>query len=54
VVDREERVNAMDSWVVSIRAGALEQRLWVGKRDSRVVRVEQTLPDGVLTSVLQP
>jgi hypothetical protein len=54
VVDREERVNGMDSWVVSIRAGALEQRLWVSKRDSRVVRVEQTLPDGVLSSVLQP
>ncbi|MDB4892488.1 MAG: hypothetical protein JWL61_4343 [Gemmatimonadetes bacterium] len=54
VVDREERVNGMDSWVVSIRAGALEQRLWVSKRDSRVVRVEQTVPDGVLTSVLQP
>ena len=57
VVDREERMSVggrdEDCWVVAVRAGALEQRLWVTKRDSRVVRVEQTLPDGVLASVLQ-
>jgi hypothetical protein len=54
VVDREERANGIDTWVVAIRAGALEQRLWVSKRDSRVVRIEQTLPDGIFSSVLQP
>jgi hypothetical protein len=54
VVDREESANGIDSWVVAIRAGAIEQRLWVSRRDSRVVRVEQTLQDGVLSSILQP
>jgi hypothetical protein len=58
IVDREERVNlgsrSEDCWVVAIRAGALEQRLWVSKRDSRVVRAEQAVTDGVLASVLQP
>jgi hypothetical protein len=39
---------------VAIRAGAIEQRLWVSKKDSRVVRVEQTLQDGVLSSILRP
>lgn len=57
VVDREERVRVGarddDCWVVAIRAGVLEQRLWVSKRDSRVIRVEQSLPDGTLSATLQ-
>jgi len=57
IVDREERTDVgghgVDCWLVAIRAGALEQRLWVSKRDSRVVRVEQAVTDGVLSSVLQ-
>jgi hypothetical protein len=57
LVDREDRVQiagrSMDCWVVAIRASALEQRLWVSKDGSRVVRVEQTLPQGVLSSVMQ-
>jgi len=53
-VDREESANGIDSWVVAIRAGSIEQRLWVSKRDSRVVRVEQSVAEGLLTSVLQP
>ncbi|MEP6730512.1 MAG: hypothetical protein ABJE10_07735 [bacterium] len=56
-VDREDRATVsgrtVDCWLVSIRAGMIEQRLWVSKSESRVVRVEQALPDGVLSSVLQ-
>ncbi len=57
VVDREERADVgrcgVDCWLVSIRAGAVEQRLWVSKDGSRVMRVEQIVADGVLSSVLQ-
>ncbi|MEO5815311.1 MAG: hypothetical protein ABIT20_08535 [Gemmatimonadaceae bacterium] len=54
VVDREERVDGIDSWVVSVRAGAIEQRLWVSKSGARVLRTEQAVTDGILASVLQP
>lgn len=58
VVDREDRTQwggrSVDCWVVSVRAASLEQRLWVSKSDARVVRVEQSLPDGILAAVLQP
>lgn len=56
VVDREERTQsggrAVDCWVVAIRAGALEQRLWVSKNGSRVVRTEQAVAEGLLWAVL--
>ena len=58
MVDREEHTAAggrdEDCWVVSIRAGAIEQRLWVSKSGSRVERVEQAVAEGILSSVLQP
>jgi hypothetical protein len=58
VVDREDRAplagGVTECWVVSIRAAGMEQRLWVSKSDSRVVRTEQSLSDGVLASVLLP
>ena len=53
VVDREERVQSIDCWVVAIRSGAIEQRLWVSKSGSRVVRTEQRVAEGVLAAVLQ-
>ena len=56
VVDREDRTDVgghgVDCWLVSLRAGALEQRLWVAKDGSRVVRVEQAVAGGVLSSML--
>jgi hypothetical protein len=56
VVDREDRTDVggrgVDCWLVSIRAGALEQRLWVAKDGSRVVRVEQAVAGGILSSML--
>jgi hypothetical protein len=57
IVDREDHTRAagrtVDCWVVALRASGLEQRLWVSKDGSRVVRVEQTLPQGILSSVMQ-
>jgi hypothetical protein len=57
-VDREEPVTlgdrTVDCWVVTLRAGALEERLWVSKEAPRVVRTEQATGAGVLTAVLQP
>jgi hypothetical protein len=58
-VDREERLTLpsgqqIDCWVVTLRAGPLEERLWVSKEGSRVVKTEQTIPGGVLTGVLRP
>jgi hypothetical protein len=56
-VDRDATIDAggrsIDCWVVALRAGAIEERLWVSKDASRVVRMEQALVDGVLVSVLQ-
>jgi hypothetical protein len=58
VVDREERITvsgrSFECWVVALRAGALEQRFWVAKAGSRVVRTEQAVAEGLLTAVLQP
>lgn len=58
LVDRDERMSigprSLDCWVVALRAGTLEQRLWVAKDDSRVVRTEQSVPDGTLTATLLP
>lgn len=58
LVDREERVSigsrSLDCWVVALRAGPLEQLLWVAKDESRVVRIEQSVASGTLTAVLLP
>ena len=55
-VDREEQLErrdgAVDCWVVTLRAGVLEERLWVAKATSRVVRTEQATSSGLLTAVL--
>jgi hypothetical protein len=52
LVEREERVRIgtrdVDAWVVLVRAGAIEERLWVSKSDRRVVRTEQRTAGGVL------
>jgi hypothetical protein len=57
-VDREERLTMpsgqqLDCWVVTLRAGPLEERLWVSKEGSRVVKTEQAIPGGVLTATLK-
>jgi hypothetical protein len=58
VMDREERLvlpdRAIDCWVVLLRGGSLEERLWVTKENPRVVKTEQATGAGVLTAVLQP
>ena len=57
-VDREEALvlpdRTVDCWVVILRAGTLEQRLWVSKEGSRVVKTEQGTGAGVLSAVLVP
>jgi hypothetical protein len=57
-VDGEERVTLpngrqTDCWVVKLRAGSFEERLWVSKDGSRVVRTEQPIPGGRLTATLK-
>jgi hypothetical protein len=56
IVEREERVHVgardLDAWVVVLRAGAIEERLWVSKSDRRVVRTEQRSGTGVLVGEL--
>ncbi|MEP6618957.1 MAG: hypothetical protein ABJE47_06575 [bacterium] len=58
VVDREERIDvaggATECWVLAVRAGALEERLWVSKQGARVVRTEQATATGLVISVLLP
>lgn len=55
VVEREERVRLgareADCWVVSVRAGAMEERRWVTKEGLRVVRFERAVAEGVLVGV---
>jgi hypothetical protein len=41
-----------DCWVVLLRSGAIEERLWVTKLASRVVKTEQATSAGLLASVL--
>jgi hypothetical protein len=57
-VDQEERLvlpdREVDCWIVLLRAGTLEERLWVSKESPRVVKTEQATGAGVLTAVLQP
>jgi hypothetical protein len=51
-VEREERVRIgardVDAWVVLLRAGAIEERLWVSKSDRRVARTEQRSGAGMV------
>ena len=58
VVERAEPVTVgnreVDAWRVALRWGAREQRLWISRDGTRVVRTEQALPGGVLTAELQP
>jgi hypothetical protein len=57
-VDQEERLalpdREVDCWIVVLRAGALEERLWVSKENPRVLKTEQATGAGMLTAVLQP
>ena len=52
IVEREERARVgtrdVDAWVVLLRAGSIEERLWVSKDDRRVVRTEQRSATGVV------
>ena len=56
VVEREERTRTSagdaDCWVVSLRAGALEERLWVDKARRLVVRTEQVTAAGKVVGEL--
>jgi hypothetical protein len=58
VVEGQESVvlpdRSVDAWVVALRGGALEERLWVTKESPRVVKTEQKTGAGLLTAVLQP
>ena len=55
-VDREDRVRTSagdaDCWVVLLRAGAMEERLWVDKGRRLVVRTEQVTAAGKLVAEL--
>lgn len=55
-VEREERVRTSsgdaDCWVVLLRAGAMEERLWVDKGRRLVVRTEQVTSTGKVISEL--
>lgn len=57
-VDREEPVTVgdhpVDCWVVVIKAGASEERLWVTKEMPRVIRSEQTIAGATLTAIARP
>ena len=55
-VEREERIrlatDEVDCWVVLLRAGAMEERLWVEKSRRTVVRTEQASAGGRLVAEL--
>jgi hypothetical protein len=55
VVERSERTRIgssdVDCWVVVLRAGVLEERLWVTREAARVVRTEQATQGGTLVGV---
>ena len=57
-VDRDERLElpdrGVDCWVVVLRAGPLEERIWVSKETPRVQKTEQATGAGVLSGVLLP
>jgi len=54
LVEREDRARIgggdVDCWVVLLRAGSLEERLWLSKGDRRVLRTEQRTGGGVLVA----
>jgi hypothetical protein len=56
VVEREERIRTSageaDCWVVMLRAGAMEERMWVEKGRKLVVRTEQTTGAGKVVGEL--
>ncbi|HKP15506.1 MAG TPA: hypothetical protein VJT85_05560, partial [Gemmatimonadaceae bacterium] len=56
VVEREERIRTasgdVDCWVVVLRAGVMEERLWVDKSRRMVVRTEQVTSAGRVVSEL--
>lgn len=58
LVERDDRLmvagRPQDSWLVVLRAVAIEQRLWVTKNGGRVARSEQAVSGGILTAELQP
>jgi hypothetical protein len=55
-VEREEHIRTSagdaDCWVVLLRAGAMEERLWVDKARRLVVRTEQVTAAGRLVGEL--
>ena len=55
-VEREERVRTSagdaDCWVVLLRAGVMEERMWVDKGRKMVVRTEQVTTAGKVVSEL--
>lgn len=55
-VEREERIRIAtgeaDCWVVLLRAGAMEERLWVDRSRRTVVRTEQASAGGRMVSEL--
>lgn len=44
---------SVDCWLVALRAGVVEQRLWVSREGARVVRTEQATASGLLVGELQ-
>lgn len=56
LVERDEQLDVagrvMDCWLLSIRAGAVEERLWIAKAGSRVIRTEQATQGGMLIATL--
>jgi hypothetical protein len=56
VVEREERTRTsggdVDCWVVLLRAGAMEERLWVDKSRRLVIRTEQRSSAGTVVGEL--
>ena len=58
VVDRADRIafggRTIECWILALRSEALEERLWISKDGSRVVRTEQATADGLFATILQP
>ena len=44
---------SVDAWLVLVRWGGSEERLWISRDTMRVVKTEQVVAEGLLTSVLQ-
>ena len=58
LVDGSERIpvgsRSVDCWRVVIRAGTIEERLWVTRDGARVARTEQATSTGLVTATLLP